>query len=118
MTQHISEIRVMVDVPDLRPVRDFYTHVLGFPERRHKDIPDWIAMIELGPGRVIEFFQEAHPRRPPAELSLQVADARVLWESIREKAKVDFPLRHNEWGDTSFGIIDPAGCRLTFFTPD
>ena len=118
MDGEVKEIRVMTDVRDLASVRAFYTGLLGFAERRHENIPDWIAMFELGPGRVIEFFQEEQPKRPPVEISLEVADVRRLWERIREQAPIAFPLRHNDWGDTSFGLTDPVGGILVFFTPD
>ncbi len=29
-----------------------------------------------------------------------------------------FGLRHNDWGDTSFQIIDPEGLKISLFTKD
>ncbi|MSR84956.1 VOC family protein [Candidatus Uhrbacteria bacterium] len=115
----ISELRVMVDVKDLSAVRKFYQNILGFQERVLPDAEEEIAMFELGEGRVIEFFAEQEIQRSQKlELSLEVPDVRVLWERLQEQVTVVFPLRHNEWGDTSFAIKDPAGCTLIFFTRD
>ncbi len=32
----------------------------------------------------------------------------------KELAMIVFPLRHNDWGDTSFALREPAGCVLVF----
>ncbi len=118
MSLQVQEIRVMVDVDNLQPIRSFYTELLGIEERQINGDSDGIAMFELGPGRVIEFFEESQKHRSPVELSLEISDVRSLWERVQIKALVVFPLRHNEWGDTSFCIQDPAGCTLIFFTRD
>ena len=115
---NVSELRVMVDVDNLREVRHFYLNLLGVTERTLDEPEENIAMFELGEGRVIEFFEEASKERPPVELSLEVEDVATLWKKLEGAATVVFPLRHNIWGDTSFAIKDPAGCTLTFFTRD
>ena len=114
----VSELRVMVDVDDLRKVRHFYLDLLGVTERTLDDPEDGIAMFELGEGRVIEFFEESTKERPTVELSLEVEDVTALWKKLEGAATIVFPLRHNSWGDTSFAVKDPAGCTLTFFTRD
>jgi len=51
-----------------------------------------------------------------AEISFRVKAVWSLWEELKHKAPVGFPLRQNPWGDDSFCILDPDGRRLTFFT--
>ena len=49
-------------------------------------------------------------------VSLEVKDVHKLWDNIKDKANIIFKIRNNEWGDTSFGISDPDGYQITFFT--
>ena len=121
MSPLVKELRVMVDVVDLSAIRAFYQDVLEIPEVFAPQAEEGLAMFELGPGRIIEFFEEKKPNPgQDVELSLEIDHVAALWEKIqnRHEIQIVFPLRHNAWGDTSFAIRDPAGCVLVFFTKD
>jgi uncharacterized glyoxalase superfamily protein PhnB len=53
-----------------------------------------------------------------SRISISVPDVWALFKHIEKKVTIDFPPRHNSWGDTSFGIKDPDGFPITLFTPD
>ncbi len=117
----VKELRIMVDTDQLEVVRAFYQEVLDIPELPSTQNDQELAMFELGPGRIVEFFQEAKPNpAQDVELSLEIDDVKALWEGLQTRTDVEivFPLRHNDWGDTSFALRDPAGCVLVFFTKD
>lgn len=42
-------------------------------------------------------------------LSFEVADAKKEYERLRGKVDIFFDLKHEEWGQTHFMIIGPAG---------
>jgi uncharacterized glyoxalase superfamily protein PhnB len=74
-------------------------------------------MLETGTGIVEILSGEASPSRAQGcDLSLRVEDVWTLWEELKNKATVVFPLRSNDWGDDSFCIADPEGFEMTFFT--
>ena len=117
MESTVREMRIMIDTNHFRECVHFYKTILGYPERAVGE-PD-IAMFDVGPHCVIELFEEEIPRRAQgASLSLEVSDVKALWDSLHDQADVVFPLRHNSWGDTSFAVLDPAGTKLIFYTPD
>ena len=49
-------------------------------------------------------------------LSLAVDDVSVLYSELKDNTTISHELRDNPWGDTSFGIIDPEGYKISFFT--
>lgn len=111
----------MVDTDNLEAVRVFYRELLDVPELPTTQQDQELAMFELGPGRVVEFFQEEKPNpSQDIELSLQIDDVQALWDRMQGRIDVEivFQLRQNDWGDTSFALRDPAGCVLVFFTKD
>ncbi len=117
----VTEFRLKLCVQNFETVRDFYLNVLLFPvitQWDHGD-DDKGAMFDTGSG-IIEIMSP-HEKYVPVQgcdVSLQVEDVNQLWESLQNKATVIFPLRKNNWGDTSFCISDPEGFHLTFFTKD
>ena len=118
MNTMVQELRVMSYVSDLVPLKEFYETVLGYrPRRLGKDSED-IFMVEHGPGRVLEYFQQDQALASTLKLSLQIEDVHALWRELEYQVSVVFPLRHNDWGDTSFAVQDPVGTTLIFFTRD
>lgn len=75
--------------------------------------------IMLNTGSVILEFIEREEAKPLPEtilISLKVPNVWKLWDNFQHIETIDFSLRNNSWGDTSFCIKDPEGLSLVFFT--
>lgn len=77
------------------------------------------VMIDLG-SAILEIFDPREDRSYPDKfsLSLMVANVAELWNELKSNVNIAHELRHNNWGDSSFGIVDPEGNNLVFFSPD
>lgn len=110
----IREFRFILLVRDLASQRAFYEEIFDWPI-----INDWGGGVLYDTGAaVFELIEEPQADRPSAStrLSLAVPDVWSLFERIKNKASIVFPLRNNSWGDTSFRIQDPEGFLITLFT--
>jgi len=114
----VNEFRLKLYIKDFDTTKKFYAEVLQFPvviewnEEDHRGL-----MFDTGAG-IIEFLLAKNDKISfsSTDISLHVEDVQKLWEYIQDKATIIFPLRKNDWGDTSFCIADPNGFHITFFT--
>lgn len=117
----ITEFRLKLYPKDFQTVRNFYETTLNLPVVNEWDRGegDKGVMFQVGPA-ILELLTPEASYAPiqGTDLSLAVPNVQVLWEQLKDKAPVLFPLRHNKWGDMSFCIADPEGFALTFFTKD
>ncbi len=113
----VGDLRVMVYVEDLNRARHFYGTIIGWPVL--KDFGDGV-MFEAGAKKVVEIFDvkehEGAVNAASTVLSLEVTDVRVLHVRLQDRGAS--PLRHNDWGDTSFFMYGPEQEKLIFFTRD
>jgi uncharacterized glyoxalase superfamily protein PhnB len=117
-SKSVSEIRIMIYPGDLMLSRQFYTQLFQWPIQTEWDEEDSKGiMFDTGSG-TIELLWERGSVEKPANynLSMRVVDVWSLWPELSRSATVVFALRQNPWGDDSFCIADPDGCKLTFFT--
>ena len=74
------------------------------------------VMFNVG-GTILELLsREVDEKVRGADVSLEVADVRKLWEEMKDYPKIAHPIRVNSWGDTSFAVLDPEGSKISFFT--
>jgi len=116
----VSEFRLKLYPKDFYLVKNFYKETLEFDITHEWDREEskgvmfdtGIAIIELlYPG-------DAYESSKGINLSLEVGDVQQLWEKFKDQDFVAYKIKHNSWGDTSFGVYDPEGFRITFFTRD
>jgi len=116
----VSEFRLKLYPKDFYLVRKFYEENLGFDV-----VHDWDrteskgVMLNTG-SAIIELLYpgDTYEESKGINLSLEVKDVNSLWEKFKNKDFIAYAIKHNSWGDTSFGIYDPEGFRITFFTQD
>ncbi len=115
----IKQFRLKLYPNNFDLVRNFYENVLGF-----NAVKDWDrgnddkgVMFDVG-GAILELLSRKEKNRSAvgSDISLWVEDVHTLWDAMKDSQKIIFPLRDNEWGDTSFCISDPEGFEITFFT--
>jgi hypothetical protein len=107
-----SQMRVMCYTNDLDSIKAYYTEVLEL-----NIVESWSSgvMFEIG-NNVIEYFKGSSS--PMTFLvSIEVNDVDELWDRMRSHMDwVSFDIRDNPWGDRSFGLKDPNGSQIIFFS--
>jgi len=116
----VNEFRLKLYPDDFEQQRMFYKDVLGFDISHEWDKPESKGVMFNVGGTTLEFMWPVEEGLKDiasgSGLSLRVNDVRGLYEDLKDKANLSHEIRDNAWGDTSFGIIDPNGYRVSFFT--
>ena len=114
-----KDLRLKLYVVDYYKVKEFYEKMLEYPILNSWDKGDLDkgVIFDVGVGRIeILKVKGPHVPREGYDLSLEVDNVWALWEHFQSSDFIEFTLRDNDWGDTSFCISDPEGFRITFFT--
>ncbi len=101
-------------VRDIAAVRAFYDEVFDWPV-----IDAWETGVMYDTGAAtFELLQDdtVDQTTDAASLALCIPDVWSLFERLKDRVDIVFPLRDNSWGDTSFRFRDPEGFALTLFT--
>lgn len=117
----VGEFRVMIYPKNFQETRSFYERVLEYPVTHEWDHgeEDRGVMFNTGSATIELLSRRGNVQQIQGlALSLEVRDVRALYERVKDKVNVIFEVRHNAWGDTSFGVTDPEGLKLIFFTKD
>jgi catechol 2,3-dioxygenase-like lactoylglutathione lyase family enzyme len=115
----VTAFRFKMYPNDFDKMRAFYASELGFKVvhewNRSKD--DRGVMFDVG-GTTLELLTREELYQPlvGCDLSLEVDDVHELYGLLKDKEYTTRELRHNPWGDTSFGIVDPEGLQISLFT--
>tara|TARA_Y100000310_G_C20328711_1_gene644216 strand:+ start:108 stop:635 length:528 start_codon:yes stop_codon:yes gene_type:complete len=118
------EARLHIYVSDMKEMVRFYNQILEFPVVRYWRYSDGDGtMLDIG-GNIIELFSKGRRNYSNknyygnVSLSIKVKNVSKLYDHFCTKNITLGELVDNNWGDTSFNIIDPEGNRLAFFTPN
>ncbi len=113
-TTFVSEFRLVRLTRDLRISRKFYEEIFDWPV-----VNEWDQGVMYNTGSaILEIIQEAQAQEAnqSSRIAILVPDVWSLFEKIKDKVPLVFPIRDNAWGDTSFRILDPEGFPITLFT--
>jgi len=111
----LREFRFIRLVHDLATQRAFYEEIFNWPV-----IAEWSDGVMFNTGAsTFELIRDLEAGKPngSSRVAISVPDVWSLFEHLKDKVTLVFPLRDNSWGDTSFRITDPDGFPITFFTP-
>jgi uncharacterized glyoxalase superfamily protein PhnB len=110
----------MLEVNDLPKTIDFYTNVLGFSvEATWPDTGD-MNWAELKAGDVIIMFMsrssafDQHTPVMTGQLYFYPQDVDALWQTLRNKTDIAWPIDTMPYGMREFAIRDCNGYLLTF----
>lgn len=115
----VHEFRLKLYPRNFAHMRSFYASTLRFPVVHEWDNGENDKGVMFNTGiAIIELLSPEKEYTAPTgcEISLQVENVWDLWQTLQESCTIHFPLHDNDWGDTSFAIIDPEGFKITFFT--
>ena len=116
----INEFRLKLYPEDFYKQRSFYKNVLGFNIIHEWDREDSKGVMFNVGGTTLEFMwpveEGLEDISTGSGLSLEVDDVNALFDELKDKTTITHELRDNPWGDRSFGISDPHGYKISFFT--
>lgn len=119
MKVDVSDFRLKLYPKDFYAVRSFYENDLGLTVTKEWDRGenDKGVMFQVGT-TTLELLSPEGDYKPVtgADVSWQVENVEEMWRAWKLESNIIFPLRDNEWGDSSFCISDPEGFKITFFT--
>lgn len=115
----VKEFRLKMYPKNFNQERHFYEKILEFPVIKEWDRgeEDQGVMFDTGNG-IVELLTPENEYAPISgcDVSLEVSDVWELWKKFDGSDNIIFPIRDNDWGDTSFCIADPEGFEITFFS--
>jgi uncharacterized glyoxalase superfamily protein PhnB len=95
----------------------FYTEVLGFLCRGRDDAAQWAALERDSVAVMLSGPNQHEGDTAPAftgSLYVKVDDVDLLWASLRDRARVCYPIEDFEYGMREFAIYDNNGYLLQF----
>ena len=113
-------VRPMLRTKDFEGTIAFYTTQLGFICDGRSDADGW-ASLRRDDARLMIATPNAHrPFDSPAftgSLYFDVDDARTLWDTVKDRARVCYPIEDFFYGMREFAIFDNNGYLLQFGQP-
>lgn len=116
----VREFRLKLYPKNFYKVKQFYEDVLGY-----QIVNSWDGeknkgvMFDTGVA-VLELLtpKKGYVGVKGSNVSLMVKDVWALWEKLKNHPNIVKSLNLRPWGDMSFGIVDPEGFKISFFTPN
>jgi uncharacterized glyoxalase superfamily protein PhnB len=119
-TMTLESLTPMLRTWNLRATIAFYTDVLGFTCENVSDEWGWASLKRDGVNIMLSRPNEHEGDKAPAftgSLYIKTSNTDGLWESLKEKARVCYPLDDLSYGMREFAIYDNNGYVLQFGQP-
>jgi uncharacterized glyoxalase superfamily protein PhnB len=111
----LQELTPMLQTTDLKGSIEFYTTVLGFECEGSSD--EWASVRCDNVAIMFALPGEHEPFNGPlftGSLSINPDDVDALWERVKDKARVCYPIDDFDYGMREFAIYDNNGYLLQF----
>lgn len=95
----------------------FYTETLGFVLRARNDDWEWASLFRDKTGLMIGGPNPHLPFDKPdftGSFYFSTDDVESLWEDLKDKTRICYPIETFEWGMREFAIYDNNGYILQF----
>ncbi len=116
----LSDLTPMLRTWDIPATIAFYTDVLGFHCEAYEEEWGWALLIR---DEIPLMFSGPNEHLPETEAAFtgsfyfRTEDVDELWESLKDKARVCYPLEDFDHGMREFAIFDNNGYMLQFGRP-
>jgi catechol 2,3-dioxygenase-like lactoylglutathione lyase family enzyme len=113
----LRELTPMLRTRDLQGSVDFYTNVLGFACDGRADDWGWASVHRDFVSIMFALPNEHEPFDQPVftgSLYINADDVEALWEQVKDKARICYPIEDFEYGMREFAIYDNNGYLLQF----
>jgi uncharacterized glyoxalase superfamily protein PhnB len=111
----VQGISIALSTEDVGRSVKFYVEQLGFACTLKLD---GFARVRLGAADIMLAQPNAHrPWQGPCftgSIYLEVDNVDELWESLRGRARIVYPIETMEYGVREFGVLDDNGYQLSF----
>ncbi len=114
----IQTLTPMLRSWDIGATIEFYTGVLGFACDSQTD--DWASLRRDGVGLMVSAPNYHEKDTAPAftgSLYFRIEDVDELWATVKDRARVCYPIETFSYGMREFGIYDNNGYLLQFGQP-
>ena len=113
----LRELTPMLRTRDLQASVEFYTTVLGFTCEARADRGGWASVRRDFVSIMFALPDEQEPVDRPVftgSFYINVDDVDALWEQVKDKARVCYPIEDFEYGMREFAVYDNNGYLLQF----
>lgn len=110
-------ITPMLRTKDLEGSVEFYTRLLGFECGALSEDWGWASLSRDGATIMLALPNAHEPFERPAftgSLYIRCDDVDAMWEQVKDRAKVCYPIEDFEYGMREFAIYDNDGYLLQF----
>jgi len=116
-TMALQKLTPMLRTKDLKASVEFYTNVLGFECESLSDEWGWASLSRDEVDLMLATPNAHEPFDKPAftgSLYFRVNDVDAMWERLKGRGKVCYPIEDFEYGMREFAIYDNNGYLLQF----
>ena len=116
----IKLLTPMLRTWDLRASSAFYTEVLGFECESLSEEQGWASLRRDGVSIMLAGPNEHEGDKAPAftgSLYFHTDDVDGLWQRLKDRARIRYPIDNFEYGMREFAIYDNNGYLLQFGQP-
>jgi uncharacterized glyoxalase superfamily protein PhnB len=113
----LQELTPMLRTKNLQESVEFYTRILGFECDELSEEWGWASLHRDGITLMLARPNAHESFDRPAftgSLYIRTDDVDVLWEQLKDRAKVCYPVEDFEYGMREFAIYDNNGYLLQF----
>jgi uncharacterized glyoxalase superfamily protein PhnB len=111
----VQGVSIALSTEDVTRSVKFYVEQLGFTCTLQLD---GFARVRLGAADIMLALPNAHvPWHGPrftGSIYLDVNDVDQLWERLKTRARIVYPIETMEYGMREFGLLDDNGYQLSF----
>lgn len=107
----------MLWVPNLKEAVGYYTTVLGFTCNEYSEDWQWASISRDAVELMMAVPNEHTPYNGPAftgSLYIRVENADAIWNELKDKTEIFYPIEDFEHGMREFAIKDNNGFILQF----
>lgn len=119
----LNYLRPVLESRDIKATIEFYTTILGFSlgdSFEHEGVTTWCSLYRDEVGIMFSLPNE-HMNYGTILLSgslyINVADVNSIWDSLKDKCEVVYPVANFDYGMREFAIKDNNGYVLNFGEP-
>lgn len=117
MAYQIQQLTPMLETHDLPATIRFYTGVLGFVLEAFDEEMGW-ANLQQGDVDIMFSGPNEHLYHPKSVMSgslyLYTTEVNEVWEQVKDRAEICYPIEDFDYGMREFGIFDNNGYLIKF----
>ena len=113
----LTDLRPILWTTELQETIQFYVDTLGFTCDEYNEDWGWASLGKDNAGLMLAKPNEHTPFTKPlftGTFYFNADDVEKLWNELKDKTKIVYPIETFEWGMREFAIYDNNGYTLQF----